>query len=54
MNIMQAKAEPASEKSVEKPVAVQKEEKVKPAKCGLYQSEEKIMPPDPVVQVEES
>jgi hypothetical protein len=52
MNIMQAKTEPVFEKPVEKPVAVQKEEKVKPS-TPLVQPEEKIVPPNLVAQVEE-
>jgi hypothetical protein len=52
MNIMQAKTEPLYEKPVEKPVAVQREEKVK-ASSPVVQTEEKIVPPNLVAQVEE-
>jgi len=52
MNIMQTRTEPAYEKPVEKPVAVQKEEKVKQS-IPLVQTEEKLVPPALVAQVEE-
>ena len=52
MNIMQSRIEPAYEKPVEKPVAIQNEEKLKQS-IPLVQTEEKIVPPPVEAQVEE-